>query len=186
MGGGGGGGESPITGGRDLGNALPGAQGQCQEHQRWSLLAVKEIGQEQSWAVGPWWCPVDSVSIPPSSRRIAWPPQFLGPPGCPALRVLRLGGVSACMFSRMGPSCPDSSPPCRCFAGCLTSFHRLSWTLLKGDAERRPQSCPKVSGEEPWRASASEPLLVSQLSASVWFHFSSQNAIALWLVRCFP
>ena len=51
--GGGRGGESPITRGRDRGNALPGAQGQCQEHQRWSLLAVKELGQEQSWAVGP-------------------------------------------------------------------------------------------------------------------------------------
>lgn len=53
LGGGGGGGESPITGGRDLGNALPGAQGQCQEHQSWSLLAVRELGQEQSWVVGP-------------------------------------------------------------------------------------------------------------------------------------
>lgn len=52
-GGGGGGGEPPIPGGRDLGSALPGAQGQGQEHQRWSLLAVKDLGQEQRWAVGP-------------------------------------------------------------------------------------------------------------------------------------
>ena len=39
--------------GRNVGNALPGSQGQCQEHQRWSLLAFKELRQEQSSGSSP-------------------------------------------------------------------------------------------------------------------------------------
>lgn len=40
--------QSLPSRGHNVGNALPGSQGQCQEHQRGRLLAFKELGQEQS------------------------------------------------------------------------------------------------------------------------------------------